>query len=262
MLERIDEGRGDLVLLLHSGGMSSRQWRKLIAKLSPRYRVIAPDFLGSGSNPPWPEGEPFTFTQDVDAVRALLVDAGGPAHVVGHSYGGLIALKVALAVPDHVRSLALYDPVAFGVLYGPADEEGLADLARAEKNPVFRDPARGGSEAWLTAFVDYWNGDGAWRAMPEASRQSFLRVGRKVFMEVATLTDDRTPAAAYARIDVPALFLIGEHSPAAARRLSKILADALPRGSLREIAGQGHMGPILAADAVNDLIAAHLLTTA
>lgn len=254
----VDQGQGDAVLLLHSGGMSSRQWRKLIELLTPNYRVIAPDFLGSGSNAPWPADAPFDFHDDVAAVASLVADVSAPLHVVGHSYGGLVALTFARLLPSRVRSLALFDPVAFGVLHGAGDTAGLADLERNSFLVNTADPAYGGSEPWLEAFVDYWNGPGTWKAMPAPSRSAFLAVGRKVFLEVDSLQGDRTPAAAYAQLDIPSLFLVGELSPAAAKRVAEILVATLPRGALSQISGAGHMGPISHAGEVNARIARHL----
>ena len=58
-------GEGETVLLLHSGGMSSRQWRRLSDRLSSSFRVVAPDFPGSGSNPLWPDDRPFDLSLDL-----------------------------------------------------------------------------------------------------------------------------------------------------------------------------------------------------
>ncbi|MDB4932995.1 MAG: alpha/beta superfamily hydrolase [Myxococcaceae bacterium] len=255
----VDErGAGTPVVLLHSGGMSSRQWRSLAEGLAASHRVLAPDFLGSGKNPPWPDEVAFDFALDVAAVGRLFDRFEGPAHVVGHSYGGLVALTLARARPDRVRSLAVYDPVAFGVLYEPADGSGLADLARAGSDPVFTDEARGGSEEWMQTFVDYWNGPGAWRALPATSREQFLRVGRKVFREVTSLMNDRTGAAAYGAVTAPTLLLSGERSPLAARRVTEVLAGALPNARREVVAGAGHMGPLTHAAAVEPLIARHI----
>src|SRR6185295_2306168 len=76
------------VVLLHSGGFTSRQWRRLRERLTPRFDFAAPDFLGYGSRGPWSDGEPFHFHRDVELVESLMRE---PAHLVGHSYGGLIA---------------------------------------------------------------------------------------------------------------------------------------------------------------------------
>jgi pimeloyl-ACP methyl ester carboxylesterase len=238
--------------------MSSRQWSRLAETLASTHRVVAPDLLGSGANPAWPDDEPFDLRQDVEAIESVVDELGGEAHVVGHSYGGLLALTLARRAPERVRSLAVYDPVAFGVLYAPDDAEGLADLARAASTPVFTDYERGGSDAWFEAFIDYWNGPGAWRGMTEAGRASFLRVGRKVFYEVWSLMHDRTPGSAYASIEAPALLLGGAASPAAARRVVDVLAHALPNARLQMIPGAGHMGPLSHGSIVNGAIAAHI----
>lgn len=246
------------VVMLHSGGMSSRQWRRLADVLSASHRVITPDFLGIGENPPWPEEQPFHFTMDVEHIETVIDTLGAPVHLVGHSYGGFVALTLARRSPAKIRSLSVYDPVAFGVLHAAGDEEGLADLRRAEDSSVFRDEKTGGQEPWLEAFIDYWNGPGAWKLLPEGTRQAFLRVGRKVFFEVSSLMADRTPASAYAVIEAPSLLLGGALSPAAARRVNALLAAAMPRATERAIASAGHMGPLTHGVEVNDAIAAHV----
>ncbi|MDB4942477.1 MAG: alpha/beta superfamily hydrolase [Labilithrix sp.] len=254
----------EAVLLLHSGGMSSRQWRKLAGALTPRYRVISPDFIGSGDEPPWPADQELSWMQDVERIARLVDDLGEPVHVVGHSYGGLVAVTLARLHPERFRSVCAYDPVAFGILHPhaatgyPGDPLGLADLARVGEDPIFLDRERGGTDAWFEVFIDYWNAPGAWRSMPAPAREAFLRVGRKVFWEVYSLLHDRTPAVDYGVLEAPALFLTGERSPAAAQRVVALLTGALPDARSERVDGAGHMGPITHADLVNARIAAHL----
>jgi pimeloyl-ACP methyl ester carboxylesterase len=239
------------VLLIHSGGFTSRQWRRLAAQLAPAHRVLAPDLIGYGPTP-WPTGAPFHFTEDVAMLAALLDE---PAHLVGHSYGGLLALQLALAHPARVRSIAVYEPVAFGILDEAADAPYRDELAQL---PAYHPDADGADEAWLAAFVDWWNGAGAWAQLAEPTKQAFRRVGWKVSQEVASLLADRTDRAGYARITAPTLLLGGEQSPAAERRVLAKLAAALPRATSRSFAGVGHMAPITHAALVNDAILEHL----
>jgi pimeloyl-ACP methyl ester carboxylesterase len=192
------------------------------------------------------------WADDVAEIEALLIEHGG-AHLVGHSYGALVALTVARRQPSRVRALSLFDPGAFGGLYDPPDHAGLDDLG-AVLDDSFRDEVHGGDEAWLERFVDYWNGRGAWRALAAPVRQSFLRVGRAVFYAVTTLAEDRTPAPAYEVIRAPTLLLTGQRSPIAVRRVVARLAERLPRARVVEIEGAGHMGPLTHADQVNALI--------
>ena len=258
MLQHEQLGQGPPAVLLHSGGMSGRQWRRLAVLLSATHLVVAPDFLGSGANPPWPGDAAFHHRLDVAAVGELLASLKAPIHLVGHSYGGFVALTLARERPAAVRSLSVYDPTAFGVLHAAQDQAGLADLEHAAAQPLFLDDARGGGEPWFELFVDYWNGPGAWRALAEPARASFLRVGRKVYLEARSLLADRTPAEVYGTIAAPTLLLGGERSPVAARRILAHLAAAVPGSRARAIAGAGHMGPITHAEEVNELIAEHI----
>jgi pimeloyl-ACP methyl ester carboxylesterase len=240
------------VVLIHSGGFTSRQWRKLGELLAPDFRVLAPDLLGYGSEP-WPAGEPFHFRQDLDHLESLIDE---PAHLVGHSYGGFLALQLALRRPELVRSIAAYEPVAFGILDEVEDADALADLRRVRVK--WEPDASGVDEEWLRTFVEWWNGAGAWARLGDPTRAAFRSVGWKVFQEAMSLGADRTDRATYATIAVPTLLLGGELSPLTERRVVQRLAAALPNARLRLLDGVGHMGPISHAPLVNEAIAAHL----
>jgi pimeloyl-ACP methyl ester carboxylesterase len=156
--------------------------------------------------------------------------------------------------PDRVRSLALYEPVAFGIL-GAGEDEG----APARALPAYHADASGLDEAWLSTFVDWWNGPGTWAALAEPTKAGFRAVGWKVSQEVASVVGDATDRARYATITVPTLVLTGTRSPLSEQLVCRRLAEALPRARLQTFADMGHMAPITNADAVNAAIAAHLL---
>ncbi len=245
------------VLLIHSGGFTSRQWRKLSDALAPRHRVLAPDLLGYGASAPWPSGEPFHFSQDVDFLESILhVADNAPAHLVGHSYGGFLALQLALRRPDLVRSITAYEPVAFGILDEVADADARSALSLVRQ--TWQPDASGLDEAWLRDFVDWWNGAGAWGRLAEETRASMRAVGWKVFQEVITLAADRTDRATYATIAVPTLILGGENTPLAERRVVEHLGAALPKAAARFFPGVGHMGPISHASLINEAVVAHV----
>jgi pimeloyl-ACP methyl ester carboxylesterase len=247
-----DQGTGEPVILLHSHGLSGRQWRKLGGELVARgMRVLAVDLSGQGQSEPWPEPRAFSFEIDVERVTELL-RAVQPAHLVGHSYGGLIALHVARAEPRALRTLSLFDPVAFSILHRDVDRDARAILDGLDLS--WGDDR----DRWLRTFVEFWGGDGAWGALREEARDEFRRVGWVIREGVRTLAEDQTAASAFAQVDVPTLLMTGEKSPMPARRVIERLAEAMPDARVEVVAGVGHLGPVTAAGEVNARVVARL----
>jgi len=244
-------GDGPPVLLLHSSGMSGRQWRRLATGLAARgFRAIVPDLAGHGQSAEWPESTPFSFTIDVADTLALLDPIEGRVAIVGHSYGGLVALRVAAARPPRVRALVLYDPVAFGTL-APTDADARRELEQVP-SPWADTPE--GRERWLEAFVDFWGGRGAWPSLRSEARGEFQRVAWALYQGVTSLARDTTPASEYRVIDAPVLLMTGENTPLAERRVVQRLSEALPLARVVVVPGAGHMGPLTHAPEVNAAI--------
>jgi len=251
-------GTGAPVVLLHSSGLSGRQWRRLTSDLAARgFQVVVPDLTGHGRSPACPEPTPHGYRDEVAAVTGLLAGLHG-AHVVGHSYGGLVALLAALELPSAVRSLVLFEPVAFGVLDPVADARALVELEAVD---VPWGATAAEHDRWLESFVDYWGGSGAWAALRDDARAEFRRVGWAVHEGVVTLMADSTPSSAYGAITCPVTLITGESSPLAARRVVERLREAIPAARQVTLDGVGHMAPLADADRVNAVIRAALEAT-
>lgn len=132
-------GEGEPVVLVHGFAGSSAWWSGTASALAERFRVVAPNLPGFGGAPPLPG--PFSLDALAGALGALLEREGmSPAHVVGHSLGGSVALRLAAARPDAVRRLVLVAssglpdrrPAAIQVLSAAA--EGLR--APRERKPT------------------------------------------------------------------------------------------------------------------------------
>src|SRR5882672_7303914 len=167
----LEQGSGQPVMLLHSSSASSAQWRALMDRLSVRFHVIAPDLYGYGSSASWPGRGVFSLADEAALVRVLLDRLDEPVHLVGHSYGGAVALQVARAHGDALRSLTLIEPVAFHLLRGsdPTDTAALREIT-AVADVVVRSLASGDYWRGCGHFVDYWSGQGSWAGMPADKR--------------------------------------------------------------------------------------------
>ncbi|MDP2311842.1 MAG: alpha/beta hydrolase [Pseudomonadota bacterium] len=237
----VDRGEGPPVVLVHSSGLSAQQWGPIVPRLAERHRVLAPDLLGYGKSAPWPDPDRFDLAADLAIVRAVIESAGTPVHLVGHSYGGVLAMRAAMDLPAHVRSLAVYEPVAFHVLVG-RDPDAEADLARVDDGTLL-DARTGGDLAWVEKFIDYWGGDGAWARLHPTRQAALLAVGRKAFLEVRSLMELKLAAEDW-RIATPTLVMAGTRSPSAARSVCRVLAESLPDARLEVFEGAGHMAPV------------------
>jgi len=105
-----DRGQGYPVVLLHGSGpgvTAWANWNKLFARLEPHYRLIAPDMAGFGFTERLP-GLALTMTtwvrQVIDLFDALQIDK---AHLVGNSFGGALALSLAITHPERIDKLVL-----------------------------------------------------------------------------------------------------------------------------------------------------------
>jgi pimeloyl-ACP methyl ester carboxylesterase len=255
----VEEGRGEPVILLHSSVSSSGQWRALIERLSGRFRVIAPDLYGYGETAMWRGDRPFSLEHEAEIAYALLGRCGEPAHIVGHSYGGAVALHVARERGDLVRSLTVIEPVAFHLLRdGDARDAAALDEITRVAEAIARALATGDDLAGCGRFIDYWSGPGTWSSMASAKRATAAPRVAKVALDFQATLGHPARLADLDRMTVPTLVLHGERSPAPTRRICEHLARVLPEVRSNTIAGAGHMCPLTHREETNRLVAAHL----
>ena len=108
--------RSALVIALHCSGAGAGQWRRLSDALGASCELIAPEHYGCESVGPWTGEHAFAPADEAARTIALIDGADRAVHLVGHSYGGGVALHVALARPERIASVTLYEPCAFQLL--------------------------------------------------------------------------------------------------------------------------------------------------
>ena len=106
-LDYLEQGSGDAVLLLHSSVAGNKQWRKLIDELSPHFKVIAPNLIGYGSTPHWTKKRLQTLNDQVGLLDVVF-QRYEKLSIVGHSFGGSVAMMAAKNYPKKVKDLICY----------------------------------------------------------------------------------------------------------------------------------------------------------
>jgi pimeloyl-ACP methyl ester carboxylesterase len=196
------------------------------------------------------------ISAQISAAATVLDHLGAdsdPVHLFGHSFGGLIASRTALNRPAAVRRLSLFEPIVFSVLtFGDAE-----DLAARNEDRVLIDAIiaakDGNAEPALAAFVNYWN-DTPWSDLPKPARDHFVATVGHMAADLLAVRSDQDVETDYSPVTVPTDLLLGEHTTAPAIRTVGRLAQII-RGARRiELAGLGHMAPLLAPKKVANLL--------
>ncbi len=149
------KGEGTPIVLIHSFGLDSRIWEKQVEQLSKTNKVITYDLRGFGKSS-LPNGK-YSHTEDLNQLlKGLNIQN---AKLVGHSFGGEIAVEYSLKYPNKVDSLVLISPSLRGVKGDTSEWEALVKLGRTGdieglrkrmlENPTFKDYKEGSKEMEL-----------------------------------------------------------------------------------------------------------------
>lgn len=229
-------GTGVPLVLIHgdlNNGASA--WASQLESLAPWHRLIVPDRRGHGASPTEPR--PYTIAGDAADLAALLDELGVErAHLVGHSYGGLVALEWAVRQPERCRCLHLIEPPYLTLLPDDPDVASIAAAGRA----IFDNAAAAGGDRTAADFVTMMAGDEAMRRA--RMRPFWAAMAREAARMAHAEYPDRYPPA---RLDalaagVPITVYTGARSHAALRKIASALAARRAGAHLVEFATAGH----------------------
>jgi pimeloyl-ACP methyl ester carboxylesterase len=189
---------------------------------------------------------------------APILETAGQFHLIGHSYGGLVALKLALNNPSRVASLTLYEPACFFLLTAHDPESPGSREIQGIRDETIRLVGEGNYEAAAQYFVEYWAGPGAWSNTRDTVRQVIVNSMGNVNFGWPPTFDQSFPVAQISTLVMPVLLLTGSRSTIAARSVHRILRGLLPEAKVVEFPGLGHMGPVTHPEQVNEMIRAFL----
>ncbi len=238
-------------LALHCMMGNGAYWGPIAKRLEGRGDLKGFDMPGHGRSGPWtPGSEGPDFHTAVTRIAASFIDR--PLDLIGHSLGATVALRIAVAAPDAVRSLTLIEPVLFAAAHDPdqtARDQAMADhLAHGRPD----DAARG--------FIDLW-GAQPFDSLPQPAREAMTRQIGLVAETDDTLTRDKANIlreGGLESIEAPVLIVAGGNSPPVIHRIADALAARLADVGRAVVPDAGHMLPLTHPDQTAGLIALNL----
>jgi pimeloyl-ACP methyl ester carboxylesterase len=251
-----------MVMLVHSSVSGARQWRHLMDDLKSHFCVRAVNLFGYGKTPPWPAEARQSLTDQARLVEAALPADADEICLVGHSFGAVVAMKVAARQSGRVAKLVLLEPIPLDLLMQTGRMDIFAEAMNL-RNVIKRCGADGD---WATAaekFADYWSGAGTWREMPPDRRLAFSDGLKPNFFEWDAVMDDTTLVEEWAAVLPRSTLLVFDPvGVAPPREIAAILRRSCPGWTFAETPGAGHMAPLTHPDLVNPLVSSFLQSIA
>src|SRR5438094_4313544 len=222
----VDEGSGPPIVLVHGSVSDYREWSKQMAPFAKHYRVIA-----YSRRYHWPNLAPgkdadASVERQADDLAAIIRAMGiAPAHIVGHSIGGAVALNLALRHPELVRTLALAEPAVSGVLGEAPENEAVSKESQAVRAEMKEAFASGDAERIVRTYAANVALGEFEKAPPEVRQMLIANV--PAFQ--LDFTSRRPPFTCddARRVAVPVLILSGDRSPMGLQHIAEAAARCI-----------------------------------
>jgi len=238
-------GEGPPLMLLHATLSSSRQLRRLADQLAAHYAVVNVDRRGSGEStlPADAPLGPIDVAAHVADLDVLIGSLGlGPTLLVGHSYGGCVALELAARRPDRVSAVWAYEP-PYAAVSSPPTRKATDAVAASTAAAM----ERAGPGAAAEAFMAGVSGPDALAALSPAALRRVRQAGIGAIADAALLGMDPDGLE---HIECPVLIVTGSQSLPQYAEIATALVQLVGSADTEELSGVDHMAPLLRPDLV------------
>jgi pimeloyl-ACP methyl ester carboxylesterase len=257
-LTYVEAGSGSPLVLIHGSMSDYREWSKQINPLSRYYHVIAYSRRYHSPNPPSAAHADASLDRQVDDLFEIIKALGiGPAHIIGHSFGGAIALHFTLRHPELVQSLVLAEPAVSGVIDSTPENDAAmkeSQTVRAQMKEVF---ATGNAELIVKTYADHVAPGDFDKATPP--ERKWLLENAAAFQ--LDFNSKRRPFTCddAKKIIVPALVFAGNRSPVGLQRIAEITSQCISNARFVKIPQATHWMQHDQPQVFNDEVLAFLL---
>jgi pimeloyl-ACP methyl ester carboxylesterase len=251
-----ETGSGPAVVLVPGSCSTGAAWRPVIAAWQGRFRTVTTSLLGYGGTAERRTRDDPSIAHEVAIVEAVIRKAGGAVHLVGHSFGGLVALAVALRGVVRLASFTILEAPAAEILRECGETEHYAAFRRMTDG-YFARFAAGEPEA-IADMIDFYSRAGTFASWPPRLRAYAVETTAVNILDWASAFGFPLRRAALARLGLPVLVVHGGASHPAVQRANALLAENITAASLAAIDGAAHFMIATHAGDVAGLIADHV----
>lgn len=232
------QGAGTPLVLVPGSCSTGAAWRGVISALPPGYACVTTSLIGYGRSAERRTDGLKGIDVGAETVETVIAQAGGPVHLVGHSFGGLVALAVALRGKSPLLSLTVLEAPALGALLEPSEADHLRAFDEL-RDSYFAAHAGGDREA-IRLMIDFYAGEGTFDAMPPKVRNYACDTAHTNVRDWIDAYAFELPRASMEALDLPVAIGWGGNSHPAIRRANEVLTQRIPGASSSVIPGAAH----------------------
>lgn len=237
-IEFQDSGSGPAVLFIPGSFSTPAAWRPMQTRLPARFRMAATSLCGYGATEETRSVGDLDLIHEVRVVERVARELGQPLHLVGHSFGGTVALASALAGRFEVLSIAVFEANPLEMIRAQGGQAAYDEVQRM--SAAFEAAYHAGEADAAGRIIDFWGGEGVFATMPEPVRDYCRKTAyanvldwRSAFAFLARKRD-------YAKLDRPVLLVRGGEACPAMLHITDALQAALPKVRPAVVPGANH----------------------
>jgi pimeloyl-ACP methyl ester carboxylesterase len=254
-----ESGQGPTVVLVPGSCSTGAAWRSIVAQWQNGFRCVTTSLLGYGGTVERRTALDADIAHEAEVLEAVIRRAACPVHLVGHSFGGLSALAVALRKRVRLLSLTIAEAPAPEILRTMG--EYRAYLAFRKMTEAYFRAFQDGDPTAIEQMIDFYGGTGTFSSWPPRVREYAAQTTPVNLLDWASAYDFELTPALLATVDVPTLVLWGEASHPAAKRANELLGECIPNAMVATIAGAAHFMISTHAEELAGMIAQQVART-
>jgi pimeloyl-ACP methyl ester carboxylesterase len=250
-----ESGQGPTVVLVAGSCSTGAAWRPIISQWQGRFRCVTTSLLGYGGTAERRTLVDCDISHEAEILESVVRRAACPVHLVGHSFGGLIALAVALRNKVPLLSLAILEAPAPEILRQSGEYAQYRSFR--EMTDIYFSMFQAGDRNAIQQMVDFYGGAGTFAGWPQRVRDYAIETTPANILDWASAYGFQPTRPSLVKVDIPIFVLWGENSHPAVQRTNQLLAQCT-KASAVTIGGAAHFMISTHAEGVARTLAQHV----
>jgi pimeloyl-ACP methyl ester carboxylesterase len=251
-----ETGTGPTIVLVPGSCSTGAAWRPIVAHLQSGFRCVTTSLLGYGGTAERRRRDDADIAAETDIVADVIRHTGGPVHLVGHSFGGLCALAVAMREPDLLLSLTILEAPAPEVLRECGEDQLYGEFRTM--TAAYVGAYEAGDRQAIERMIDFYGGAGTFQSWPQRVRDYAVTTTPANLLDWTCAFGFALTPPILAKVTTPALVAWGDSSHPAAKRANALLGQHIPHAAVAEIPRAAHFMIATHPKQMAELIAHHI----